>query len=245
MRQRQKINLAAALLISIIFTGAGRLPPRTPAYPSWFYAPPKNSVTATGMARLSHFKESAISQASERALAGLARNIRVRIAGEERSLGLAGRELYLGNTITETVDSSTVGYAESVICYLDTVISDDLVLVLAATGSYACSSEMLQADALPEWTRHIPDQPGYAYGLGAAPVYYTEISSWSEAEQAARRHLALSLMSREKSLGKISHYGLQEARSTETDIVLQNIETVGRARDEQFFYLLIRMRIGR
>ena len=98
----------------------------------------------------------------------------------------------------------------------------------------------------PVWIETSPRQKGYLYGHGHCNPRYRQESGWRTAEHNARIDLALNFQSRVRHLFKRFNVQVQSVSSTQTDVLLTEIEIVARWFDSssQTYHVLARAPIA-
>ncbi|HEY6951845.1 MAG TPA: hypothetical protein VI758_05525 [Bacteroidota bacterium] len=221
-------------------------------YPSWFFEPPAGRIIATvGYSDEHAYVDSAIKAAIREAAWNYVKNERVRIAGAQGLATLAAGTITVGSTIKEYVDVDEAGKLTPAMKALDYFQRGGSVTVLASTDSMIPFQSLKRIDATkvpkPGWTTMIPDNTGFIYNVGLAPLYYNENNSWREAERKARINIALTLYTKVKFLGKKSdNTYFREFQVEETNVTLRRTEIVARWKDvkNQICYVLMRMPVG-
>jgi hypothetical protein len=221
------------------------LPGQEYNYPSWFLYAPRGAVTAVGYASKSYYPENAIETACEQARENLARYASVRILGEEGLIIQGDQFYYSGNNFREEIDSLLFEYYKSATVYLDTSVIGDLCLVFVSDRSLSYEESLLSSENLTSWIHELPKSSDFIYAMGIARLYFHEISSWLEAERDARIQLALTLCAEVKSHTRMYNQSFREVSLSKVDQVLQDIQIVARARTNDIFYILVKMKNNR
>jgi hypothetical protein len=225
---------------------------RENVYPLWFFNPPAGStMLAVGYSGEHAYLDSAIKAATREAAENYMKNRQVQIAGEQGLATLAAGTITVGSTIKEyydTLDAERLGGTMKVLDYFQRGGS---VALLASTDSVGNVPGRKRIDAAtlstPLWTTVTPEQAGYLYNAGLAPLYYNEFNSWREAERRARINLALTVYTKVKFLGKkTDNVYFREFQIEETNVTLHAIEVVARWKDvkNKICYVLMRVPVG-
>lgn len=221
-------------------------------YPSWFFNPPTGPTFAVGYSSEHAYRDSAIKAAVRQAARNFAMSHAVQIIGEQGLATLAAGTITVGSTIKEHFDTTEAGRLGESMKALDFFQRGNSVSVLASTDSLAGAPGGTRLDAAavarPSWTTMLPDEPGYVYNSGLAPVYFNEFNSWLEAERKARINLALTIFTRVKFLGKkVEDTYFREFQVEETNVTLHGIQVVARWKDvrNKICYVLARVPVQR
>ncbi len=239
------------LLVSILLRSSPKPLPEN-MYPWWFFSPPAGSPSWTvGYSAEHAYLDSALKAATREAGRAYARNQQDLIKGEQGLATLAGGTITVGSTIKEYFDTAQAVRMGSTMTVLDYFRRGGAVAVLASTDSAANVPGKNRVDAArvpaPSWTTVLPDNPGYLYNSGLAPLYYNEFNSWLEAERKARIGLALTAYTRVKFLGKKEdNIYFREFQVEETNVTLHGIQVVARWKDvkNQVCYVLSRVPVS-
>ena len=222
-------------------------------YPLWFLNPPHGSPAfVVGYSDEHAYLDSAINAAKREAARNLVKIRQVQIAGEQGLATLAAGTITVGSTIKEYYDTTDAERLGGTLKALDYFRRGGSVALLASTDSVGNVPGAKRVDAatvpMPLWTTVIPEQAGYIYNSGLAPLYYNEFNSWREAERRARINLALTVYTKVKFLGKkTDNVYFREFQIEETNVTLHAIEVVARWKDveNKICYVLMRVPVGK
>ena len=208
-------------------------------------------MLAVGYSGEHAYLDSAIKAATREAAVNFVKNQQVQIQGEQGLATLAAGTITVGSTIKEYYDTADAERLGETMKMLDYFRRGGSVALLASTDSSGKAPGLKRVDAAtipaPSWTTVIPEQAGYVYNSGLAPLYYNEFNSWREAERKARINLALTVYTKVKFLGKKEDdIYFREFQIEETNVTLHGIEVVARWKDvkNQICYVLMRMPVG-
>ena len=218
-------------------------------YPRWFLNPsdlPCQDIVA-GYAKPSFHLDSSVNQA---VLSGAEIYIKYsnsHLTGGEAYWSTEAGVAWMGSEITLQYDSAAVAVTAVTLQPIDTVYSQDLVIVLLSKGHCELDKRSRKRVAIkdldtPSWINSIPQDGRYLYAMGQAPKYYYEISSWIEAEERTLKSLAKSIGVEVQAMQKVSQAG-QEIRHETYSVSLCDVQTVARWWDlnDGVFYVLLRM----
>jgi hypothetical protein len=239
-------------LLFSFYLGGSPAPLPENIYPLWFFNPPAGSPTfVVGYSGEHSYLDSAINAAKREAALNYVKTRQVQISGEQGLATLAAGTITVGSTIKEYFDTSEAEQLAGSMKMIDYFRRGGSVALLASTDSIGNVPGIKRIDAAtvptPLWTTVIPEQEGYIYNSGLAPLYYNELNSWREAERRARINLALTVFTKVKFLGKKSdNVYFREFQIEETNVTLHSIEVVGRWKDvkNQICYVLMRVPVG-
>jgi hypothetical protein len=239
------------LLLSVHLQSSQRPDPEN-IYPAWFFNPPPGQqALAVGYSDVHAYIDSALKAATREAATNYVKDRQVRIVGEQGLATLAVGTITVGSTIKEFYDTNEAGRLGSTMKVLDYFQRGGAVTVLASIDSVGNVPGLRRLDAArvpaPAWTTTIPENSGYIYNSGLAPLYYNENNSWREAERKARINLALTLYTKVKFLGKkVDNTYFREFQIEETNVTLHAVEIVARWKDvkNRICYVLVRMPVG-
>ncbi len=238
----RRITILFGLLCAFSFAGAQE-------YPRWFFEEGKlpQQHTAVGYANTSYFVDSAIAQAIRNGQMNYVRQQNCTIVGGQAFWNTEGGTFWMGSNFRETFDTSAILTVGKRLIKITQFISPSLVIVLLSDGDSSIdehwnSRVSLRTARPPNWIQLLPQDSVYFYALGVAPTYYYEGSSWMEAEQMARRNLARNMSLKIQELQKMDASG-QEIRNEECSVMLQQVDIIGRWRDNErgVYYVLARI----
>jgi hypothetical protein len=234
------------LLVVLLYARSGF----SQEYPIWFLNEREVGCgnAAVGFAKVSFYRDSAIALSFRQGCEAIVRQSAVKIAGGQSFWATEAGTYWMGTDIREEYDTSKIAGVCNQVVALDTFAADAGVFVLV--GQHGCMTPGLKGKTvslagkgLPSWTEDLPRDGEYVYAVGVAPRYFYETSSWTEAERAARRNLARTLLSHVKSLQKRDEDEAQDVRQEDLSVVVKDYRVVARWRDmkTETFYVLVRM----
>lgn len=219
------------------------------SYPNWFLN--QGTITcglaAVGYASPSFYRDSSISQAAQNAAVNVGRLQMTHISGGQAFWSTEGGTYWMGANFREEFDTLATVRALRSQKVLDSFVTSGFVAVLCGDSTCAGDPSLRMLTEIrspaPLWTESIPRDEQFVYAVGMAPEYYYELSSWQEAERAARLNLARNVFTQIKALQKVGGREGQEIRNEEMAVTLKYQQIVARWRDpkEKIFYILIRM----
>lgn len=218
-------------------------------YPYWFFnqASVRCKRVAVGYAKSSFYPDSAAARAIRNGYENYARQRCTEVGGGQTFWNTEMGMFWMESNFVEKFDSTVIASAASVLTPKDTLVTDEFICVLL--GGSGCIVDPWYRDEQspkdlpsPAWIEEIPEDSNYCYGIGVAPQYFYETSSWAEAEKLARRNLARAVYTQLQAIQKLGYQG-QEILHERTAVVLKNVEIVSRWRDleQEIFYVLVRM----
>ncbi len=218
-------------------------------YPRWFLDPVDLNcgLTACGYAQNYFQKSSSDSAAFLNACESLTREHYVKIEGGEAYWATEAGVYWMGNDITEKIDSA---YLRETILHgkrLAEFSSESIAIALVSDDDCAIPDSLTAEEECPReqpaWVESLPHGDGYTYAIGVAPQYFYESSSWQAAERRARFNLARSFGVKVESLQKLDRSSGQDVRNEEVSAELRDVEVVHRWRDvaKGLYYILARM----
>lgn len=219
-------------------------------YPRWFLDPVELNcgLTACGYAQDFFHESSSDSIAFLNACKSIALDHYVKIEGGEAYWATEAGVYWMGNDITETIDSTYLRLALSHFRRLCSYSSRSMTIVLVSASGDSVPSAMRELvvcpTARPAWVDTLPQGSGYIYAEGVAPEYFYESSSWQSAEKKARFNLARDVKITVQSLTMQNSNSGEDIRNDVVSAELRNIQVVHRWRDavEGLYYVLVRMR---
>ena len=235
------------MFLCIILLGlAGSL--QAQHYPDWFLNPTLIHCTysISGIAEKSYLSDSAISYAKNNGLLQQNLNNGIIVHAAASYWGTEAGKYCIWRTYEETPYTTVTNNQDFQRQTRKIFINENLVFVLLvdtvceASGSNVQSLDVNKVST-PQWIESIPESSDYWYAVGIAPKYYYETSSWSQAEQEARKYLAFSKGISIRDVTKVSGSG-ESKQVLEVEVELKNIEVVARWRNikHDLFYCLLR-----
>lgn len=218
-------------------------------YPRWFLSPVeiKCKSTAAGYARAYYNGASSDSVAYLNACKNITLAHYVKIKGGEAYWATEAGVYWMGNDITEEIDSEYFREVVSSGHKIAKFANKSITIVLAAADSCSLPSSLLKMDTCwlrePDWVESVPQGKDYIYAEGVAPRYFYESSSWESAEKRARFNLARSVNVKVQSIQKIEGRRGEDIRNEEITAEIRDIEVVYRWVDRKrgLYYVLVRM----
>jgi hypothetical protein len=217
-------------------------------YPNWFLNPTFIHCThsVSGTAEKSYLSDSAISYAISNGLKQQNINNGIDVQAETSYWGTEAGKYCVWRKYEETPNNKMIDNQDFQRNTKKIFMNENLVFVLLVDSmcevseSDARSIDVKRAST-PQWVEHIPESSTYWYAVGIAPKYYYETSSWSQAEQEARKYLAFSKGISIRDVTKVSGWG-ESKQVLEVNVELKNIEVIARWRDikNDLFYCLLR-----
>jgi len=222
-------------------------PPSAPdPYPIWFLEMPDSGggAPAVGYARLYLDLEVSLAEAETDAVLSLARGRRLSIAGEHAFESVSGGTAFRGSNIRETVTPSLFASVAAGAAFLDSVVTNGMVLVLAGPAGSEVPPGLVVPGRRPVWVNKLPTAPGFHYAVGTCGSYYYESHSWQEAERRARIQLAFTRWTSLKRLSRTTGRADHQVTVEGTDVSLTGLQVVARWVDleQGAFFVLSRCR---
>ncbi len=217
-------------------------------YPDWFLNPTLIHCphSVSGIAEKSYLSDSAISYAISNGLRQQNINNSIDVQAETSYWGTEAGKYCLWRKYEETPSNKIIDNQDFQKNTKKIFKNENLVFVLLVDSMCEVSeSDARSIDVrrlvTPQWVEHIPESSIYWYAVGIAPKYYYETSSWSQAEQEARKYLAFSKGIFIRDVTKVSGWG-ESKQVLEVNVELKNIEVIARWRDikNDLFYCLLR-----
>jgi hypothetical protein len=227
---------AAALLVCALCATA------EPGYPSWFLsAPPDGGVrTSVGYAGRYTYPENSYDEAFLDGAWRLYADRALRISGEADFASSPIGKAHLGSDYQLQADSTGFGQFCKGLVRLDSAMVGDLALVWVGTGSVKIAPPTPSKPAKkgkavkpekPSWLENPPHDDDYVYEIDLAASYEHPESTWREAERRARIKLALAFAAKFETLDKRLNSHSQRVSRTATDVLLRDVQTLGRWKD--------------
>jgi hypothetical protein len=183
-------------------------------YPEWFL----NSSTINcsrsliGIAEKSYLSDSTISYAISNGIKQQKINNGIEVQAETSYWGTEAGKYCLWKKYEETpcnkiTDDQDFQRDKSKVFANENLVFVLLIDSVCETLETSVQSIDVKKVSPPKWVEHIPEPATYWYAVGIAPKYYYETSSWSQAEQEARKYLAFSMGVSIKDVTKVSGSG--------------------------------------
>jgi hypothetical protein len=220
------------------------------SYPVWFVYPEKiDAPFSFGYSSAEYYTDSLNIIALKNAAQNYALFKSSKIVGGQGFWTTEFGDYWMGEDIEEIFDQQCFNsfLSADIITKFNT---DSFTIILASTNKIEINDELnaiidLKTIAQPSWTDEIPKSKSCLYGVGVAPKYYYETSSWLEAERAARlsiaRQIAVSISSLQKKLDN----DLKDTKKEELNIRISNVKIVERWIDteKELYYVLVKMEL--
>ncbi len=239
--------LTTAIAVLAMLTTAGVSAAQE--YPGWFLNPGALDcrTPVVGYSYPAYHADSAAVLAIRDGFINYAKQRDLTISGGQAFWTTEIGMFWMGSNFVESFDSSRAGHAENVLAPQDTVFRDSFIFTLLAgdgceLNDDARAMHQMGASGQPAWVEATPKDSAFHYGVGVAPQYFYELSSWREAEKYACRNLARTILTSVQSLGKLGYQG-QEIINEEVPVRLRDWQVAARWMnpDEKIFYVLVRM----
>ncbi|HCV43309.1 MAG TPA: hypothetical protein DGH68_07475 [Bacteroidetes bacterium] len=245
--------MAAVRVFSLAIALAFARPGVCQEYPHWFLFQGGIGCgkIAVGFVNPAFHADSAAALAVRCACENYVRQSAVKISGGQSFWATEAGTYWMGADFSEEYDTLSGSEVCAHLGVLDAVATAGGVFALV--GSPECDVSSIRGKMIsivgnspPGWIERLPSERGSHFAVGIAPQYFYEISSWVEAEQAARRNLARAVHTTMKSIQKQTTTEAQEVRHEELSVMLRDYQVVARWRDmkRQIFYVLLRMPIN-
>ncbi len=216
-------------------------------YPRWFLEPTNLSGTAAGYTQNFAYQSSSDSVAFLKGCENLARQHYTKFQGGEAYWETEAGVYWMGDNFTEEIDSSFLKNILSQGKKVAKYSTRTMTFVLVSSGGITIPDSLRSvvkcSRKAPAWVESIPQSNAYVYGLGVAPQYFYESSSWESAEKKARFNLARNKRVTLETMQKVGNRSGQEIRNEIVSEALHDIEVVYRWRDagRGLYYVLMRM----
>lgn len=216
-------------------------------YPRWFLEPANLSGTAAGYTQNFAYQSSSDSAAFLKGCENLARQHYTKFQGGEAYWETEAGVCWMGDNFAEKIDSAFLKNILSRGSKIAACSTKTMTYVLVSDNNLTIPDSMRSvvkcSRKTPAWVETIPHGNGSVYGLGVAPQFFYESSSWESAEKRARFNLARNKRVTLKTMQKVGDRSGQEIRNEIVSEVLHDIEVVYRWRDagRGLYYVLMRM----
>lgn len=220
----RRLAWSSLLLAGVAFSAE---PMRLPA---WFWeTPPVEGGQATvGYASPYYTRASSFDEAFNDAATRLWADQDCRIAVQTGSSTHGDQLMHMGSVIRIESDTTGFGAFKETLVRVDSCWTDDLVVMLVSTR--ACSAPAQRVSS-PN------DKPQQAAGTiqseGISPQYRFIASSWRQAEQESRKHLALTANPQIQTLQKSRDERLHYTSAISSEISVRGIRTIARRWDSE------------
>lgn len=207
--------------------------PVIPGYPVWFLDPPAG--TASVVVPRYATAASAFAEARDSVREALGRIAHVRVRVQARATQVEGLALDLE---PEQVRELVRDVPDTVVA-LDSAVLGQMTFMLGAAVARrvgVLSNSTVPAGTPPAW---VSSPPTGLSGVGTAPVYVNEHSSWSEAEQRARAAVAAVVMTRARASTRVKNGEGTALLLSEVRADLTGVRVVSRWRGPRAVYVLV------
>jgi len=203
--------------------------------PVWFWNTPRISGVslAVGYSPLHRESEYAYKEAFQDAAWRLFCDRRCRIYGEKGIASSPEGTMQMGSTIRIEVDSTGFSAFSKKLVKLDSVATKTMRIILVGTAKVEINKARI---SVPDFEI---DNPERDLGLGSAPIYYHESSSWIEAEREARIQLALDAQAEFMGTSETVDEMILQTSVTKTDVTLTGIQTLHRRINRTQGYIMV------
>ncbi len=199
--------------------------------PAWFWRTPHIEGVKLGVGYALPYadEQTSFDSAFEDAAWRMFIDKHFRVVGAEAQSRAGTETISFGNTFKFEADTSGYQTFKKNLTPVDSFKTSKIVVMLAATDEITVEKDLASSPPLPDPADFV--EPGKYVGVGAAPGYFYEVSSWNEAERLARIDAAKSIFSQVKGLDlNINDLGLN-AIQLETDVTLMVDQTIRRIYD--------------
>ncbi len=221
-------SLPIILLISVCLAASG-IAADPPCMPTWFWDPPRipcEAGYAPPYEDLSKAYQEAFEDAAWRMFIGSG----CRIAGERGLLKTGCDAISMGGTVEFYVDSSGFEAFRKGLVRVDSVATTAMAVVLLSITPISFSGGWV---ASPVKDAEIEVDPGEFIAQGESEAYFFEMSSWLEAERAARIEAAFAVLTRRRNVQLIIDDRRIETTAEQTDVWMRSLRTVARRIDPE------------
>lgn len=200
-----------------------------PLLPGWFWDPPPVAC-AVGYAPPYADLSKAYQEAFEDAAWRMFRDRGCRIAGERGLMTTGNDAILMGGTVDFVVDSSGFEAFKMELVRIDSLAVPGLALVLITLAPVDVDRNLVPS---PDNAAGSRSDPGFSATSGEAEAYFFEISSWQEAERAARMQAAFEISTQRRDVAILIDDRRIETTAEGTNAWLQSLRTVSRRIDPQ------------
>jgi hypothetical protein len=241
--QHQPLRLAiavVALWAAAAHSLAAQRGPVVPTYPAWFLEPPAG-VASVAVPRYAT-TASSFAEARDSVREALGRIAHVRVRMTQRATQVEGVALDLE---PEQVRELVRDVPDSVVV-LDSATIGQMTFMLGAATARAIlgipAPTVAPAVAAPAW---VTSPPTGLAGVGTAPVYVNEHSSWAEAEQRARAAVASVVMTRARASMRVQNGEGTALLMSDVRADLSGVRVVARWRGRRSVHVLVQAESAR
>jgi hypothetical protein len=208
--------------------------PVMPAYPAWFLDPPAGAASVAVPRYATAASSFAAARDSVREALGRIAHVRVRMT--QRATQVEGVPLDLE---PEQVRELVRDVPDSVVV-LDSTIVGQMTFMLGAASARLLpglgGAAVVPPAASPGW---VTNPPAGLAGVGTAPVYVNEHTSWAEAEQRARAAVASVVMTRARASTRVQNGEGAALLMSDVRADLAGVRVVARWRGRRSVHVLV------
>ncbi|MFN9578152.1 MAG: hypothetical protein ACK6AH_16625, partial [Gemmatimonadota bacterium] len=208
--------------------------PVMPAYPAWFLDPPAGAASVAVPRYATAASSFAEARDSVREALGRIAHVRVRMT--QRATQVEGVPLDLE---PEQVRELVRDVPDSVVV-LDSTIVGQMTFMLGAASARLLpglgGAAVVPPAASPGW---VTNPPAGLAGVGTAPVYVNEHTSWAEAEQRARAAVASVVMTRARASTRVQNGEGAALLMSDVRADLAGVRVVARWRGRRSVHVLV------
>lgn len=208
--------------------------PVMPAYPAWFLDPPAGAASVAVPRYATAASSFAEARDSVREALGRIAHVRVRMT--QRATQVEGVPLDLE---PEQVRELVRDVPDSVVV-LDSTIVGQMTFMLGAASARLLpglgGAAVVPPPATPGW---VTSPPAGLAGVGTAPVYVNEHTSWAEAEQRARAAVASVVMTRARASTRVQNGEGAALLMSDVRADLAGVRVVARWRGRRSVHVLV------
>jgi len=205
-----------------------------PAYPAWFLDPPAGAASVAVPRYATAASSFAEARDSVREALGRIAHVRVRMT--QRATQVEGVPLDLE---PEQVRELVRDVPDSVVV-LDSTIVGQMTFMLGAASARLLpglgGAAVVPPPASPGW---VTNPPAGLAGVGTAPVYVNEHTSWAEAEQRARAAVASVVMTRARASTRVQNGEGAALLMSDVRADLAGVRVVARWRGRRSVHVLV------
>lgn len=231
---------AVAGLAATAFPVFGQRGPVMPAYPAWFLSPPAGAASVVVPRYATAASSFAEARDSVREALGRIAHVRVRMT--QRATQVEGVALDLE---PEQVRELVRDVPDSVVV-LDSLMVGQLTFMLGGATRRVvdgvAAPTVVPPQTAPAW---VTSPPAGLSGVGTAPVYVNEHSSWAEAEQRARAAVASVVMTRARASTRVQNGEGTALMMSEVRADLSGVRVVARWRGRRSVHVLVQAESAR
>jgi hypothetical protein len=203
--------------------------------PVWFWDTPRMGGIsfAVGYSPLHQESDHAYQEAFQDAAWRLFCDRQCHIYGEKGIASSPEGTMQMGSTIRIEVDSTGFSAFSGRLVRLDSLATTTMRVILVGTAEVVIDKARI---SVPDFEITDPEKN---LGLGSAPIYYHESSSWIEAEREARIQLALDAHAEFMGSSETADEMILQTAVTKTDVALTGIQTLHRRIERTQGYVMV------